>query len=166
MNIIKPSIAELLELAKIAWRKAPIAPDLVITFCTGGLYTVGLFQTAGMPKCPVYALPWSRVELSEGKFVVAGDPIRRFIPPEYLQSHIAVIDDIFDTGSTFSRLVSELYDNPYQIPSSCSRYAPYEKTCFVDSTHPNLVGKIEGHVGKVIASDDWAWFPWEPTSES
>ena len=143
---ISPTQEELLALCKAAWDQAPIVPDLGITFCTGGLFTTGLFQKATKLKYPVYA----------ANLAIGCEGILHQFSPRKL----AVYDDVFDSGATlreFFRTLDLYAQNAPPLYVHC--YAPFQKTCFVPPVSQNI--KFEIHTGKTLPADVWIHYFWE-----
>lgn len=145
---LKVTHTDMLRHCEAAWRKAPINPDICITFSSGGLFTTGYFQKVGMPKVPVYALPWSR---SNGKIV--GASLESVIPLSVrLRSKtVAVCDDVFDSGLTILTFTMQCLRARWNV--EMNMYAPYWK-------HGCPVPKY--HCGCQVDNKVWLEFCWEP----
>lgn len=156
---VEPTFDELGKLCFEARSQMPKFPDLTITFSSGGLFMLGVFQKAGFPKTPAIALPWTRRQIEGDKYEITGAPLWDHITYDQLLrvETLAIVDDIFDTGATIFRVLSEI--RKFGImwnTSSIFLLAPYRKQKF-------WVADAEAHTctGSCIENDIWIKFPWE-----
>jgi hypoxanthine phosphoribosyltransferase len=81
---------------------------------------------------------------------------REEMPLLHKDKKYLVIDEIYDTGDTFSKVydVVKVVDNDFGFPMS--RYERYEQQYHHD---------IEAFVGKILNHNKWVVFPWERTRD-
>lgn len=164
MPDFKPTPKDVVGQCGRAWRQRPVRIDVCLTFCTGGLAIASWFQRAGMPKVEVIGVPWTRRGKSRSTgFRIVGPPLQQWISTLFGAS-VAVVDDVFDSGTTFARAAEEL---AHCRAREFHFYAPYGKGD--PERHPVLrsggVHPKDLFVGSWLSVDTWIHFPGEPENE-